>query len=192
MRKYSFIFVSFIILVVIFSGCEIVKKEKATFVLQTKFLLTVPVLYNHETSLTTLDNQINRNNIYLDDDITDEHFSKVTDKLIPDKTYTVKIFQISRNNVSSEECLTFLKSQNALLVGAQGLTLAWRLGNEKFPKEKWLVSFDQEAALWKDDVIFGSRRVPYVFCIMDHYWYFHLGYFNFYWRSGHCLLCICD
>ena len=79
------------------------------------------------------------------DAITDINFAKATTKLVPGRRMKVKVFQMNTPiRVSSESCHRFLKSQKAILVGAQGLTLAYEQGKDKLPKGKWHVSFDEK------------------------------------------------
>jgi hypothetical protein len=109
--------------------------------------------------------------------------------LVPGKTYKVKIFPILQT-VTSEDCMTFLKKQNAVLVGGQGATLVYDLAKDQLPKGKWTVSFDEKEALWEDAD--GNRGVPNVYAYTDGDFEFFLGYFGYDWNSDHCVLCFCD
>lgn len=155
----------------------------------TEFKFTVPSDYNHEEQLKAFGKKYKKEFYFYNDDITDKNFAKVSTKLIPGKTYTVKMFPILQT-VSSEDCMTFLKKQNAIFVGAQGLSLLRNEDKEKFPVGKWTVSFDEKENLWKDAD--GYHRVP----VVDRYsvgvWGFDLGFFEFLWYSGYVLLCFCD
>ncbi|MEK7097904.1 MAG: hypothetical protein AAB906_03590, partial [Patescibacteria group bacterium] len=123
------------------------------FGLVTAFKLTVPKGYSHDTQLAIFASFAKNKSekfYYYNDNITDENFAKVTQKLVPGKTYGVKIFQI-KSYVTSEDCLAFLASQRAILVGAQGLSLVRQLKKDQFPTiGKWTVSFDEKDALWAD------------------------------------------
>ncbi len=159
------------------------------FTLLTTFQLTVPENYNHQTQLASFAKENKKKFYFYNDSITDGNYAKATNKLTPGKTYEVKIFGITKQ-MTSEDCLAFLKTQKAILVGAQGISVAWQQAKEQFPKEKWTVSFDEKEALWPDDV--GYRRVPYVFRNSVGAWYFNLGYFEVDWYDVNCLLCVCD
>lgn len=157
------------------------------FELLSAFKLTVPKDYDHDKQLATFKGKadIQRCN----NNITDANFVKVTNKLVPGKTYLVKIFEI-KTIVISEECLAFLDSQRWIPVGAQGVSLAQQLKKEQFPVLKWTVSFDEKGALWIDGD--GDRRVPYVYRDSGGDWEFGLGLFGARWLDGCCLVCFCD
>lgn len=150
------------------------------------FVLTVPEGYKHETQLSTLKR---KEFSYFNDAVTDANFVGATSKLVPGKTYTVKIFGI-RRTVSSEECLDLYRKQQALLTGAQGIALAYQQARKEFPVGKWLASFDEEQALWEDAD--GCRRVPCVYRFTDGDFEFYLGYFALDCFDGYCLLLFCD
>ncbi len=114
------------------------------FTLSTTFQFTVPDNYNHPTRLASFSRE-NRTKFYFyNDNITDENFKNATNKLTPGKTYEVKIFGIAKR-VISEDCLAFLKTQKAILVGAQGISVVWQQAKEQFPKGKWTISFDEKS-----------------------------------------------
>lgn len=154
-----------------------------------EFSLTIPREYDHATQLSGFAKQHRKEFYYWNDSITDANFAHATRKLEPGKTYTVKIFGIKKT-VTSEDCLTFLKSQNAILVGAQGLTLVWQETKDQFPVGKWTISFDEKDALWQDAD--EDRRVPSVYRHSDGDWEFFLGYFGDDWSADGGLLCLCD
>ena len=159
------------------------------FDLVTSFDVVVPKNYNHATRLGTFREAHGKEFYYYDDAITDANYAKVTTKLIPERKLKVKIFQIT-TRVSSEDCLGFLRGQKAILLGAQGASLAYEQGKNQLPKGRWHVSFDEKNALWVDSV--GYHRVPYVDAYSDGGFGFRLGYFGIDWDSDACLLCFCD
>ncbi len=156
-----------------------------------EFDVTVPMDYNHETYIDTRGKEVRKlkNTYYYNDALTSTNFAKATNKLIPGKTYRAKIYPILET-VQSNDCMNFLKRQRAILVGGQGVMLAQSQHGDKFPKDKWTVSFDQKEALWKDAV--GNHRVPGVGAPSDGDFGFDLGLFGLDWGAGHCLLCFCD
>lgn len=162
------------------------------FELLNSFELTVPQKYTHGTQLATFaafaKNKSEKFYFY-NDSITDANYAKATQKLVPGKTYGVKIFGI-KQRVTSEDCLAFLATQRAILVGAQGVSLTRQLKREQFPVEKWTVSFDEKDALWEDAD--GDHGVPLVDRDSDGDWSFDLGYFGRDWNDAHCLVCFCD
>ncbi|MDP3974992.1 MAG: hypothetical protein Q8P88_01755 [Candidatus Jorgensenbacteria bacterium] len=87
------------------------------FELVKEFLLTVPEGYDHATQLARFAKEYREKFYYWNDNITDRNFAQATQKLVPGKTYTAKIFGI-KETATSEDCLALLKSQNAILVGA--------------------------------------------------------------------------
>jgi len=157
-----------------------------------EFEFTVPADYKHESQLDTFakkTKKLKTTYYFNNDDLTSSNFAKATNKLEPGKTYKVKIFPIL-SQVSSEDCMTFLGKQNAILVGGQGITLLQDHNADEFPVGKYTVSFDQKDALWIDSD--GFHRVPCVDRYSDGDWKFYLGSFEIGWHGGHCLLCFCD
>ncbi|MDP2934305.1 MAG: hypothetical protein Q8N59_00835 [bacterium] len=154
-------------------------------------ITTVPDDYVHSTRLASFEKENRKKFYYWNDATTDKNFAKATTKLVPGRKLHVKVFkQIVSGTTTSEECLAFLKSQNAVLTGAQGASLVFEQKREDLPKGYWYLSFDEKEALWKDAV--GYHRVPYVDRYSDGDWYFDLGYFEYVWRDHYCLLCFCD
>jgi len=156
-----------------------------------EFDLTVPADYNHDTIIDDQKKKLKKlkNTYGYNDDLTSTNFAKATNKLVPGKTYKVKIFPILES-VTSEDCMTFLKKQHAILVGGQGVLLANDLKGDEFPIGKWTVSFDEKESLWKDSD--GDHRVPDVHRLSDGDRVFNLGIFELDWGGGVCLICFCD
>ncbi len=155
-----------------------------------EFELTVPADYNHDTQIDTSAKKAKKEKTtyYYNDDLNSKNFAKATNKLVPGKTYKVKIFPILAT-VTSEDCMTFLRKQNAVLAGGQGATLVYDRAKDQLPKGKWTVSFDEKEALWEDS---GDRRVPRVHANTDGDFKFNLGNFGNDWNADNCLLCFCD
>ena len=156
-----------------------------------EFEITVPLDYNHDTQIDQFGEKTKKlkTTYYYNDALTSKNFAKATNKLQPGKTYKVKIFPILAT-VKSEDCMTFLGKQNAILVGGQGVTLVQDLKKEELPLDKWTVSFDERESLWKDSG--GRHRVPHVDALSGGDFRFDLGYFGSDWRGVDCLLCFCD
>ena len=159
------------------------------FSLLTTFRFTVPEDYDHSTQLASFAKKNREKFNFYNDNITDANFARATNKLVPGKTYEAKIFGIT-NRVTSEDCLAFLKTQSAILVGVQGLSVVWQQAKEQFPKGKWVVAFDEKNALWQDAG--GVRRVPRVARGLDGAWFFGLGSFEYVWDYVYCLFCSRD
>ncbi len=175
------------------------KPRPDKFELLTTFQLTVPDGYNHSTRLTDFKavyqpevetEEKKKQFYYYNENITDANFGKATIQLAPGRKFQVKIFGIkSGKSVSSEECLVKIKSENGLLVGAQGASLAYEQGKASLPKGKWSISFDEKDALWFGD---GDHRMPYVHAYSGGDFVFDLVSFGGFWSDGFCLLCFCD
>lgn len=155
------------------------------------FEFTVPVDYKHDTQIDTFAKKTKKlkTTYCFNDALTSMNFAKATNKLEPGKTYRVKIFPILAT-VTSEDCMTFLGKQNAILVGGQGITLLQDNKADQFPVSRWTVSFDEKEALLKDAD--GLLRVPCVYLHSVGVCSFNLGYFENDWNGGSCLLCFCD
>ncbi len=160
------------------------------FTLLTDFSLVVPENYKHDTQLTSFAERHRSEFYYFNDAITDNNFRKATVRLGPGNKFKAKIFAINPGvRVKSEQCLDFLWSQKAILVGAQGLSLLWE-AKKKLLKAIWIVSFDEKDALWVDGD--GNHRVPRIFASSDGGFGFGLGGFGRGLVDAHCLLCLCD
>lgn len=156
-----------------------------------EFELTVPADYSHTKQIDTFGEKTKKlkTTYYYNVAFTSANFAKATTTLEAGKTYKVKIFPIN-SNVSSEDCMTFLRKQNAIFVGGQGLSLAHELKADEFPIGKYTVSFDEKDSLWTDAG--GYHWVPIVYRRSDGDWKFNLGFFEGAWDSDLCLLCFCD
>lgn len=162
------------------------------FELLNTFSITVPQGYDHATRLASFSKEHREEFYCYNDAITDKNYAKATTKLEPGHKLKVKVFQI-KEKVTSPDCMKFLLSQKAVLVGAQGASLAYEQKKEELPVGRWSVSFDQKDALWEDGD--GNHRVPCVNRYSDGDFKFYLGFFESGWHGwsdGHCLLCFCD
>lgn len=155
------------------------------------FNFTVPADYKHGTQIDTFVKKAKKlkTTRFFGNDLTSNNFAKATNKLEPGKKYRVRIFPVLQT-VTSEDCITFLHKQGAILVGGQGVTLLQDQNAAAFPVGKWTVSFDEKDALWTDSD--GYHGVPVVHRYSDGDWEFDLGYFEFDWDDDHCLVCFCD
>lgn len=159
------------------------------FVLINSFDLVVPEGYDHATRLDVFSKEHRKEFYCYNNAIIDENFAKATTKLVPGRKFKIKVFQI-KQHVSSENCIGFLKSQKAILTGAQGASLAYELAKNQLPVSRWSLSFDEKEALWGDSN--NYHRVPYVLRYSDGDYDFNLGDFEPGWSDGYCLLCFCD
>ncbi len=128
------------------------------------FNFVVPDDYNHDTQVDSTIEEARKNKYVkeIDENFTDNAFSRVSDKLLPGKKYQARIFRkvlwlsteiqeaddwTSRDG-SNQFSVLFLKKHKALFTGAQGLTLMWNLkGAEFFGYHKTFVSFDDKDLL---------------------------------------------
>ena len=164
------------------------KPDKRFGVATTLCDVTIPMDYNSDTCVDDYASKVkNLKTTYCyNDALTSKNFPNPSNKLVPGKTYTLKLIPILET-VQSEDCLMELDRHNALLVGAQGLPV---VDTALLPKGKWYVSFDQKENLWKDSD--GYRRVPGVYACDDGAFEFYLGRFERDWHAVNVLLCFCD
>lgn len=162
--------------------------EKFSLILELK--VTIPMNYKHEGYLDEC--YKNKDSFYFyNNDINDKNFGQVSHKLIPGKTYLVKIWLINKGAVAkSEEILALLRSNQAYLTGAHGSAILWDQKRNELPKGKWYVSFDEENNLWKDAD--GRHRVPGIERDSDGDYRFFLGYFENDWDGYYCVIGFCD
>ena len=160
------------------------------FQLVKSFGIVVPADYDYSTRLDTFRTAHQKEFYYYNPNITDANFNHPSLKLSPGLKFGVKVFQITER-VTSDDCLKFLKSQpKGVLLGAQGATLVYEQAKDKLPKSRWHVSFDEKENLWEDSG--RDRRVPFVCAHSGGGFDFDLGYFEYPWGAGHCLLCFCN
>ncbi len=159
------------------------------FELVNTFNVIVPEGYDHGTRLDTFGNEHRKEFAYYNKNITDQNYANATTKLVAGRKFKVKVFQI-KGRVSSDDCLNQIRSHKGVLVGAQGMSLAYEQGKEQLPVDRYSVSFDEKEALWKDAD--GNRRVTLVFRCSDGGFKFRLGLFGGVWIDRCCLLCFCD
>lgn len=155
------------------------------------FEFMVPSDYNHDSQIDIFYEKakILESTYYFNDGFTSQNFRSATTRLTPGKTYRVRIFPVLQT-VTSEDCMTFLQKQGAVLVGGQGATLTQDLNADKFPVGKWTISFDEKDSLSED--INGYHGVPCVYRYPSGDWGFYLGYFEDGWGGDCYLLCFSD
>ncbi len=166
---------------------EPIVDERFEFV--KEFKLTVPTDYDHATQLATFSEKYKKGFYSYNENITDNNFAKATNKLVPGKTYTVKIFGI-KQTIQSQDGLGLIASQKGILAGAQGASLVYQLAKDELPKGKWYISFDEKDALWVDSD--GGHRVPGVDHDSGGDFGFDLGSLGGGWTPVICVLCFCD
>jgi hypothetical protein len=83
----------------------------------------------------------------IDGNINDHNFDRVTTKLHGGQKLRVRAF-MAQKKVAFRECLSFIEEQRGLLVGAQGLTVAYQELQKYLPQGNVFASFDKPEALW--------------------------------------------
>lgn len=98
------------------------------------------------------------------DIFSDQNLSRVTEKPCPSEQYDVTLFEIRQPSpLSLEECLRQSTSEGGVLLGGQGLILAFDAFAEELPHEQHdvrLFSFDEKEALGDDGG--GDLVIPFV------------------------------
>ena len=196
--------ITLIMLICVLFSCSIFKKKNVkynTSIFDTmpgtggkfgsaiiEFELKIPKDYNH---LTQIDSFVNRNQAtwIIGWQFSDKNFSKSTNKLVPGQSYIIKIFPILKN-IKFEECLDFMKNQNAILVNAQGLTLASPLFPIKFPEDRWILSIDElDNLAISPDVKFKEYLVPMIGMSPGRPKELNVYSWNSAWGTNYYLLC---
>lgn len=154
-----------------------------------EFKITVPNDYNHVTQLATFAERCKRRLNYYANDATDINFAKTTDKLVPGKTYRVKIFAVSQS-IQSQDALSLIASQKGIFTGIQGASLVYQLEKEELPTSKWYISFDKKDALWVDSN--GDCRISDTYLYLDGDINFNLSCFEKNINVGNYILCFCE
>ena len=135
--------------------------------------------------------QANREKLaYYNSGITDANFPKPSRILMPGQRLAVQAFkQIVVGSTTSIERMEFLRSQNAVFVGAQGLTLVFDQKRNQLAKNKKYVSSDERDRFWSVSLGF---RVPELLADSRGGFSLRLGYFGPVWDDGTLLLCFCE
>ncbi|MEO7357973.1 MAG: hypothetical protein ABIY50_10705 [Ignavibacteria bacterium] len=153
-----------------------------------EFEVIVPLKYNHENQLRMFKKNFKQTfNVY-DALITDKNFCNPSNQLDAGSKFLVKIFPIFLT-VTSCECISFLKKQNALFMGAQGISLIYSNYKNQIPKGKFLVSFDFKDNLYKNKN--GINKVPLIYNGLSNCWSYSLNNFDSSWNHNYYLLCFC-
>lgn len=164
--------------------------EDKRFELLNTIKLAVPGNYDHNHQLALFKEKNIDNFGGYNGCITDDHFSKVSHHLVPGETCLIKIFGLNQK-LKTNECMAFLRSQNVLFVGAQGLSLLRELRPEIFPRVKWMVSLDEYVSLWNEPGGSQPPHVPMMGVSESGSWIFQLSTYSNDWGSDSCLLCFC-
>jgi hypothetical protein len=119
--------------------------------------IVIPDRYSQNIQLGSFGETIrkNKHTYYFNPNLKDVNFMKTSQKLKPGESYEVKFFKVIQN-IPIIECLNFMKSQGALMTGAQGLTLLFEMYKYIIPSSGWVVSIDEKITLWKDDQGFAK------------------------------------
>lgn len=154
------------------------------------FDLQVPQNYNKGDQVDTSGKKarLEKTTYSYNQNLTSDNFKKITDNLVPGKTYTVKIFP-AEELVTSSQCLSFLRSHDAILVGPQGTTLVYDLAKNKLPKGKCIVSFAPRDELFVDS--YGNHLVPLIQAYTEGDYAFELFPMEYDWikEKNYALLC---
>lgn len=148
-------------------------------------IITVPDNYVHDIQLASFEKKNHDKFRFYDDDITDKNFAKVTMKLVPGQKFHVKVFkQIVIGATTVKERLAFYESQNAALVGVQGISLVFKQKRNLLSRGLSYYSFDEKEALWIDT----DGRMPFLDLDSNGNWGIGLDYLNYDWPNK-CLIC---
>lgn len=151
-------------------------------------VLMVPPDYDPANRLRSFAAQYRNDFSGYNGNITDANFPNPTRVLNPGDRLSLRVFGPAVGTTFAE-CLTFLAAQNAVLLGAQGASLAWEQKRAELLKGYWHASMDAKKRLWKDAE--GVHRTPWVGVNLDGDFRFGLGYVGPA-RSDSALFCFCD
>jgi len=161
------------------------------FTLMKTFDIVVPDDYVHAIQLATFKGENLKKFYFYDSAITDANFVNVTTSLVPGRKFRVRVFRPFPLGVATpHEWLVFLKSQKAVLVGAQGASLVYAQNREELPKHYCCISLDEKGTFWQDAD--GHHRVPFIYGDLSGNFGFYLGNFELGWTDKCCLLCFCE
>ncbi len=165
------------------------------FKLIDEFEVVVPMDYVHATCLSDLARDFGHMISPFYPVLTDDNYRNVTTRMEPGERFVAKIFHIVGLETSFA-CLGLLDRERAILAGAQGLALVFRVAKDRLPPDLWTVSFDRPDALFFDSHN-GCHRVPTIGPSRQNpgKGEFHSGFFEPFegdkgWDARFCLLCL--
>lgn len=155
----------------------------------SEFEVVIPLNYDHDNHMDTFVNRVNemKTTYYISNEFNSFNFDSIGSRLEAGKIYKIKIFPILEA-VNSEDCLIFLRKQNAVLAGINGITFAYDMSNGQLPKWKRLLSFGENESIAQD--INCNDKVPFVLQYSDASFKFDFDFFSSKWRYDDCILCI--
>ena len=152
--------------------------------------IVVPADYDHTKALAKFAKANKKKCCYFNPTLTDANFSNPTRVLKAGDRLRVRAFeQIVSGMTSSADRMDFLRTQQAVFTGAQGMALVFEQLRTKLPKGKWYASLDEKRRL---PVVDGYRGVPDVRAFNDGNFYVDLGEFGLPWMRSNTLLCFSD
>lgn len=152
--------------------------------------ITVPEDYRHRNCMALFRKKNHKKFCNYNRNVTDGNFSNPSHVLVPGKKYNIRAFKQIVGETTSEERLAYLKKQNAVLVGAQGLTMVFEKKSNKLPKNFHYYSFDEKDRLW--EVTYDYHKVPCLAACLNGDFKLYLGDFKNSWGGHHVLLCFLD
>lgn len=154
--------------------------------------LTVPEDYNHVTALKALNNKYCEKYYYHEGNkLCDLDFPNPTRIMKPGDKFNIRVFnQVSKGLTSSKERLTFLTTQKAVYLGAQGISLVFDQMRDELQRGLWYISFDEPDRLWKDSS--GARRVTGIGVRSDGVFDISLMRFGEGWDDNCAFFCFSD
>lgn len=151
--------------------------DKRIEIQESEFEISVPEFFDYNSIIDSFNDFATKSKeTYLyNQDLSDKNYSNTSYKLKPGEKCKIKFFK-AKESIDFIDCLEFLKSQEALLVGPQGLIVAFAERKEIFPKGCWVFSLDERDSLWKDHG--GFSRVPAIGIRADKYINYDLHYLD--------------
>lgn len=152
-------------------------------------ILTVPEDYVHERGIEDFLRKHRKNLYYHNSEISDENFPNPACVLTPGDRFHVRVFKPAVGVANSEECLSFLREQNAVYVGMQGSSLVFDQKRDLLPRGMQYASFSESDRLWGDPS--SHRMVPTLLCRLDGGFALGLGSFEIVWSRNDAFFCFC-
>lgn len=152
--------------------------------------IVVPNHYAHSNQLHHFGESRYESLNAFDTKISDRNFPHPTWVLEPGDRLHLRVFApIAGSSATSEECLSFLEAQNAILTGAQGGSLVFDRKRAVLPKGKKYLSFDKPGRLLKMNQ--QALGTPFIDCQEGGGFRFQLVNFHYAeWTSEWGILCL--
>lgn len=154
--------------------------------------IKVPPNYQHETAIARFASEQGKKFNEINPEINDANFPNPSRILKAGDVLYVSVWEqaVAGTKTSKTERMDFLRSEDAVFTGVQGLILTSVQKSESLPKGRWCSSMDEPDRLL--NVADGEHNMPLVILLEDNFIGLFLGSFETDWDDTLALLLFRD